>query len=262
MSLKSKVLATVATLATIGGVATAGLLGTAAAASAATPSCGHTCVDIFSKQFGHHFSPSFLLDVQGQRQKPGTPIILNRASNNDRGEDFRLEFQGTVADFYSAKMVSAALALHYGCIPGPGGNFPDCFGQAKFAVNDPAFEIEYTPLGQDSGLCIGVAGTAHQGEHVTLQWCGSSASTVWVVDIFDQPFTFFTGYAPLINGSDTNFSQPFVLTYPQNGFPTDKPRPVLQVDNLSGYTTGWPPILNYPSIDDNQLWGADFGSHI
>jgi len=37
------------------------------------------------------------------------------------------------------------------------------------------------------------------------------------------------------------------------------PSPQLQVDNLSGYTYGSPPILNYPSIDDNQLWGGDFG---
>jgi len=26
----------------------------------------------------------------------------------------------------------------------------------------------------------------------------------------------------VINGSDTNFSHPFVLTYPKNGFPTDR----------------------------------------
>jgi len=53
-----------------------------------------------------------------------------------------------------------------------------------------------------------------------------------------------------------------VLTYPQSGFPTDKPRPVLQVNNLSGFTQGFPPILNYPSINDNQMWGADFGTHV
>jgi hypothetical protein len=251
MSIKSKVLATVATLATIGGVGTAGVLGTAGAADAATPSCGHTCIDIFSHEFGHHHSPNFILDVYQQHIKVGQPIILYRASNNDPAEDFRLTFQGTVADFYAGAMVTAGLALHYGCIPGPSGNFPDCFGQTKFAVNDPAFEIEYTPNGVDSGLCVGVASTAVQEEHVTLQECGASSKTVWVVDIFDQPFTFFTGYAPLINGSDTNFSQPFVLSYPQSGFPTDKPRPRLEVDNLSGYTHGFPPILNYPTIDDN-----------
>jgi hypothetical protein len=185
-----------------------------------------------------------------------------------------------VADFYAGSMVTAAFALHYGCIATV--NFPDCFGFVSapahtpfayplgctnapldpcfFATNDPAFEIEYTPDGVDSGLCVGVASTAVQEEGVTLQECGASSKTVWAIDLYDNLLqVFFTGYFPLINGSDTNFSQPFVLTYPQSGYPTDKPRPQLQVDNLSGYTHGFPPILNYPSIDDNQLWGADFG---
>ena len=62
---------------------------------------------------------------------------------------------------------------------------------------------------------------------------------------------------PLINGSDTNFSHPFVLTYPSNGFPTDKPRPQLFANNLTGFSHG----LGTPigSVDDIQLWGANFG---
>jgi hypothetical protein len=258
MSIKSKVLVTVATLATVGGVGTAGVLGTAAAATAATSACGQTCIDIFSEEFGNHTSPNYILDVQAGRI--GQPVILSAASVNNTGEDFRLAFDGTVADLYAAHMVTAALALHYGCIPGGKfPDFPDCFGQTKYAVNDPAFEIEYAPGGTYGGLCVGVASTAVQGEGVTLQSCGSS-STVWVVDQYDQPVDFFFhGYAPAINGSDTNFSQPFVLTFPQRGAPTNVPSPQLQVDNLSGYTTGYPPVLNYPSIDVNQLWGANFG---
>ena len=132
MSIKSKVLATAATLALVGGVGTAGVLGTAATANAATPSCGGTCADIFSQEFGHHFSPNFLLDVFQQHARVGQPIILYRASNNDQAEDFRLQFQGTVADFLAAQMVTPAFALHYGCLAslanGGLGNFPDCFG--------------------------------------------------------------------------------------------------------------------------------------
>ena len=273
-------LATAATLALVGGVGTAGVLGTAAAANAATPSCGGTCVDIFSQEFGHHHSPNFIVDVFQQHIRIGQPVILYRTSNNDPAEDFRLEFQGTVADFLAAQMVTPAFALHYGCIATV--NFPDCYGLTTvkstnplayppscvagvcaIELNDPAFEIEYTPDGVDSGLCVGVASTAVQEEGVTLQECGASSKTVWAVDIWDQPIeSFFLGYYPLINGSDTNFSQPYVLTYPQSGYPTDKPRPQLQTDNLSGYTTGFPPILNYPSIDDNQMWGADFGPFV
>jgi hypothetical protein len=267
MSIKGKVLASASTLTLLGGVATAGVLGTSVSANAATPSCGISCVDIFSQEYGTHGDPQFLLDVYQQHIKIGQPIILFRESNADLAEDFRPEFQGTVADFYAASMVTAAFALHYGCIPigstttNADGNFPDCFG-TQLTFNDPAFEIEYTPNGQFSGLCVGVASTAVQEEGVTLQECGASSKTVWAIDLYDQPFdTFVTGYAPLINGSDTNFSQPFVLTYPQSGYPTDKPRPQLQVDNLTGYTQGYPPavVLNYPTIPDNQLWGADPG---
>jgi hypothetical protein len=293
MSIKSKVLATAATLALVGGVGTAGVLGTAVTANAATPSCGLTCVDIFSQEFGHHHSPNYLLDVFQQRSHIGQPIILYRSSNADPAEDFKPMFQGTVLDFFEAGMVSSAFALHYGCVSTDGndgiGDFFDCFGDTTVnegftfstgaictpltpgfdstthtcpaEFNDPAFEIEYAPNGAYSGLCVGVASTATQEEGVTLQECGASSKTVWAIDLFDNPFdSFITGYAPLINGSDTNFSQPYVLTYPSSGYPTDKPRPQLQVTTLSGYSTGIPPELNYPSIDDNQLWGADWGA--
>src|ERR1700740_239424 len=72
MSIKSKVLATAATLALVGGVGPAarvagvgraGVLGTPVTANAATPSCGRTCVDIFSQEFGHHKTPNYILDV-------------------------------------------------------------------------------------------------------------------------------------------------------------------------------------------------------
>ena len=153
-------------------------------------------------------------------------------------------FQGTVADFFAAGLVSAAVNLHFG-------------GGAKGFPNLNAFEIEYAPFGVDSGLCVGVAATATQGEGVTLQPCGVSAKTVWIIDTNDSPITFFSGYVPLINGSDTNFSHPFVLTYPHNGYPTDIPRPQLRVANLTGFSNGIGAVVG--TVIDTQLWGADFG---
>ena len=87
----------------------------------------------------------------------------------------------------------------------------------------------------DSGLCSGVAATAFQGEGVTLQPCGVSGKTIWIVDFHANNFNNFPG-VPLINGSNTNFSHPFVLTYPANANPTDKPRVQLTVTNLTGFT--------------------------
>ena len=127
------------------------------------------------------------------------------------------------------------------------------------AQDDPAFEIEYAPYGVNSGLCMGTATTAISGEGVTLQPCGVSANTVWIVDTYDSWHLFTNGgFFPLINGSDTNFSQPFVLTYPKNGFPTDLPRPQLTVTNLTGFSNGnGGPELG--TIQSNQLWSARFG---
>jgi hypothetical protein len=230
MSIKSKLLAGAATLALIGGVGTVGAM----SASAATPSCGRglDCIDLFSRAFGTHQTPNYVLDVLRQGAKVGQPIILFRTSNTDPAEDFAPSIQGTTADFYAAGLVSSAVALHYGCIAG--GNFPNC---GINGVDDPA------------------CATAKEG--VTLQPCGVSAKTVWIEDDNDSPATARTGYVPLINGSDTNFSHPFVLTYPGNGFPTDKPRPQLFVNNLTGFSQGRG--LQIGSVDDTQLWGADFG---
>jgi hypothetical protein len=62
---------------------------------------------------------------------------------------------------------------------------------------------------------------------------------------------------PLINGSDTNFSQPFVLTYPSGASPIQTPRPQLTVQNLTTFANsdGFP----NGNVSDYQLWGADFG---
>src|ERR1700761_9541864 len=192
MSFKTKLLAGAATLALVGGVGTMGAL----TASAATPSAGPGAIDIFSREFGTHGAPNYVMDVLRQGAKVGQPIILFRTSNSDPAEDFVPSIQGTTSDFYAAGLVSAAVALHYGCIAG--SNFPNC---GITGVDDPAIELEYSPFGVDSGLCVGVAATATAKEGVTLQPCGVSAKTVWIEDDNDSPATARTGYVPLINGS-------------------------------------------------------------
>jgi hypothetical protein len=252
MGLKSKVLAAAATLTIVGGVSTVGML----SAGAATPSCGNFCVNIFSRQFGTHHTPNFVMDVWRQGAKVGQPIILFRTSNTDPAEDINASFSGSVDDFFAAGLVSSAVELHYGGTTAIPGITLAGHGAAGF-FNDPAFELEYTPFGAGSGLCVGVASTAVQGSKVSLQPCGVSSKTVWIVDAGDSA-TIRHGYVPLINGSDTNFSHPFVLTYPSNGFPTDRPRPQLTTNNLTGFTGNFlVPVLG--TINDNQLWGADFG---
>ena len=235
MTIKSKVLAAAATLTLVASAGLAGAL-TPGISWAATPSCGISCVDVFSQQLGTHHDPGYVLDVFRQGEKAGQPIILFRTANFDPAEDFTVSFQGTVADFYAAGLVSASLDLHY----------------SHFA----AFEFQYSPHGVDSGLCAGVASTAANGTPVVLVPCGSTAKSVWVVDSYDT----ITGhYVPLINGSDTNFSHPYVLTYPARSFPADHPRAQLYTTNLTGSTVnndGGPALTG---VTSNQLWSWDYG---
>ena len=266
MSIKSKVLAGAATLALVGGVGTAGVLG-AGTASAATPSCGIACVNLFSYQFGTHTTPNFTVDVLRQGEKVGQPIILFRTANYDPALDW------TVLVLRAPWPTSSRPAWcrrRWRCTTAasPGSTSPNCpfnvtgftFPPAGVEFRFPAFENEYAPFGVDSGLCMGVAATA-------VQRRGRDAAAVWRLvqdgvgpDTLDQSFTaaWAHGYFPLINGSDTNFSQPFVLTYPASGVPTDKPRPQLFVSNLTGFSFHVGNLFG-TGANSNQLWGATFG---
>jgi hypothetical protein len=257
MSIKSKVLAAAATLTLVSGVGVTGAL-TAGSAGAATPSCGPGCINTFNKDFppaGLTGGPASPVDVFRQSQKVGQKIILFRSSNADPALDWTFAFQGTVADFFAAGLVSSAVALHYGCTSPPflpTTCAPPPATNTGVFPNLNAFEVEYAPFGVNSGLCMGVAATAFQGEGVTLQPCGVSAKTVWIIDSFDNIHA-LPG-VPLINGSDTNFSHPFVLTYPANANPVDKPRVQVIVTNLTGFAQpgGILPVIS--TVSSTQLW--------
>ena len=49
-----------------------------------------------------------------------------------------------------------------------------------------------------------------------------------------------------------------MLTYPASSYPTDMPRPQLTTTNLTGFTGNFL-VPELGTINDNQLWGADFG---
>jgi hypothetical protein len=70
------------------------------------------------------------------------------------------------------------------------------------------YESNWSPFGNESDLCIGIARPATEGGNVTLQPCGVSSATFWVADLAHAHI----GYTPFLNGSDTNFTHPLVLT--------------------------------------------------
>jgi hypothetical protein len=260
MSIKSKVLAGAAALTMVSGM---GALATGTA-HAATPSCdgtGTNCINFFSHAFGSHTSPKFVMDVLRQGQKAGQPVILFRASNNDPAEDFSAEDQGYVSDFTAAGLISKTTNLHYGgagCAnPVPttaGSNVASPCAAGSFYPDLPAFQIEYSPYGVGSGLCVGTSSWNGSGK-VVLESCGTSARTIWIADSVDGgagDTAAAHGYVPLINGAQTNYSHPWVLTYPQNAYPTDMPRPQLMTQQLSYNANGG-------VLSNLQLWGATEG---
>ena len=137
MTIKSKILAAAATLTLVGGVGAAGAL-TAGTASAATPSCGATCVNTYPQEYAgtSQNAPQNVLDVFRQGDKVGQPIILFRSANFDPAEDWTYTDQGPASDFYAAGLLSSALALHYGCTPGTIRQSAGCSPRGPGAVDD------------------------------------------------------------------------------------------------------------------------------
>jgi len=152
-------------------------------ASAASSACGTSCLTLASQRFGPGFvSAGPLVAVAGQ------PVILGPAGPYLR-EDWQADYLGT-----------ASTLAHFGIIPlAIGKAWPD----------DPAYQYAYTPGGQVTNLCLGVAGTiAANGTPVILRPCGVSAVTVWIT-MLNSTSTVFT---PLINGTDVRDANPYVLT--------------------------------------------------
>ncbi len=234
MTIRSKVLAAAAALTLAGGAAAAAL-----PANAATDECGVQCIDMFSLVNSTFASPGFILYAPGQAV--GDPVVTYPASVGYPGEDFTTSGLEPVSDYFQAGLVSAGVALHYGCEVGVDA------AQCNGVPDDQAFELQYAPYGAPTGMCVGVPSTAQQGTVVSVQPCGVSAKTVWIVD---SSQSIYSSYVPLINGSDTNFSDPFVLTDsgPVNGLSFEQGLDTTNLQNPAGQTP------------DNQLWGWDFGS--
>jgi hypothetical protein len=224
MSMKSKMLITAAALTMVGGLSSA----VTPSASAATPGCvDEGCISIFSRELGTYAEPNVIEAVLGGVAEVGQPVILSPASSSDPSQDF-IPRGGLVSDFYAAGMVSAEVNSHYGDLS--------------------AAQIEYSPFGVRSDLCVGLAATAFQNEGLTLQPCTVPATTVWIIDFADYPAGFFT----IVNGSTTDFSRPFAMTYPRYQEAADHRIQQIEVRRLEF-------LSNEHTVPDRQLWGAVFG---
>jgi hypothetical protein len=231
MSVRIQVLAAAAATTTAVGTGTVGM----PPADAATPACGPGCIAVFSPEFGTTGDPRFVEAVLDRDATVGRPLVLQRASGSDPSEDF-LPRGGLVSDFFAAGMVSAAVNGHYGSLR--------------------AAQLEYAPSGVASGLCVGLAGTAYEHEPLGLQPCSVPGTTVWIVDTADSPATAAAGYSPLVNGSTTDFTRPFAMTYPAGAAPADEPAPQIHVSRLRVCADADPAERAVPG---RQLWGTLLG---
>jgi hypothetical protein len=227
LSIKTKVLAVVATLTIVGGMSAAAT----GAASAATPECGPDCISVFSSELGTYAQPNFVEAVLGGgRAKVGQPVGLKPASRFDPSQDIKPDApvpDAKVSDFYAAGMVSAKANRHYGSLP--------------------AVQQRYAPFGRVTDLCVGLASVA-QNEGLTLQPCSVPGTTVWIVH---EGLATPSGYFPIINAATTDFRRPFAMHLPRNKLANGKPVQ-MQARRLQ-FLTG------EKTLRARQLWGAVFG---
>lgn len=225
MSIKSKALTATATLTIACGLGMTGTL----SASAATPQCGGGCVDVYSAGFPIQPTIGFVETVFLGIPVRGVPTVVSPASSSNPAEDLIVPPPGRVpvSQWYQAGMVSAAVAEHFG--------------------SEPAVQLEYAPYGKPTGLCTAVATTAYQDEGLSLQPCSTPGTTVWILDLVDSPTPTYTTF-PIINGSDTDFVHPFVMTILGN--PADQLFTPIIMRHLIG---------SAGSVPANQLWSPGRG---
>jgi Protein kinase domain len=156
---------------------------TATSAALIDSPCGTTCIALYVPDYGD----SDVLGEVGNGQATTGQAVNMQPVANVENQNWIVAQAATVSTFYADGLATAAMDQNY--------------------PNDEDYEYEYVPYGVYSGLCLGVYGTAQNGTLVTLQPCGVSAATTWVAGAADQD-----GDVPLINGTNTNFSQPLVLT--------------------------------------------------
>jgi hypothetical protein len=162
----------------------------------ATPACSGNCFDLSSLQLGTSMiQNAYVPGDKGVGGKVGQDVNLKQASNTHPNEDFTGAQVGNVSDFCGQTPgfpVTSYVCLHYS--------------------DWPVFEANWSPFGNQSGLCAGVSVAGLNGENVTLQSCGASNRTLWIGDDGQATSSGGYDYVPWISGSDTQFSHPLVLT--------------------------------------------------
>jgi hypothetical protein len=176
---KKSIFAGLAAFALAGGT----VIAAAPAAVAATTQCGSACITLAPEEDG-----SVYVGALQEREVEQGSVLTLAGSGPYEGEDFLPLDEGTTTLFWEYGLVSIALAK----------NWP----------SQQLYEYEYDPAGQQSNLCIGTAAAAAGGTELSLQPCGVNNLTLWLPETHDVT----NGYVPIIAGSDTRTTAPYVIT--------------------------------------------------
>ena len=227
------------------GVAVTSVIGLSAASVAsaattkarpnATPACGFNCFNLSSLTLGRGtIQNAYVPGDTGTGGRVGQRVNMNFASNSHPNEDFTGAQVGTLLNFCPNFGGSGLSQTSYVCI-----NYPS---------NYPVFESNWSPFGNESGLCVGSKLPLFSGRETTLQPCGVNATTIWVGDLKNSIFHNGRLYFPWVNGASTNFSHALVLTVDPS---THNPRNQLRVQSLNSLTGG--------VVPDTQQFSFTFG---
>jgi hypothetical protein len=151
--------------------------------SAATTQCSSNCLTFAAEEYGS----TYVAAIQARLVEQGSVVSL-AGSSNFKGEDFRSLDEGTTTQLWDDGLVPTALAKNW-----PGYQM---------------YEYEFTPYGQDSNLCIGTATAATNGTELSLRPCGVNNQTLWLPETDEA----VNGFEPIIAGSDTRSTAPYVIT--------------------------------------------------
>jgi hypothetical protein len=184
----------------------------AMSATAATTVCGHQCFDLSSLQLGGSF-------IQDKSNTKAGRVILRVAGNDFVNEDFADDAVGVVSDYCTTGTPSdqqfastSYICTHY--------------------ASSPVYEADWSPDSNESGLCAGVSAPDTSGANVKMIPCGVTKATLWIADVADGTVHHGHLYTPFINGGDTTFSHPEVMTLNMGTHPADELQ--LEPENTTG----------------------------
>jgi len=188
-------------------------------APGASPACGARCFSLSSLVLGQRLiQNAYVAGDDGTGGRPGQPLNLHLAGNTRPNEDFTGARAGTLGDLCGGRIAAGS----YVCL--------------SYPASDPVFESDWSPFGNQSGLCAGLAGPGRAGEPVTLRRCGRSAGTLWVGDQGHSVTVAGRAYTPWVNASDPDYSHPLVLTVAQRTSGPARQLIVARLNLLSGGT--------------------------